>query len=180
MRIIVPIIVLAWLIQGGVIPGYGQSTNTQSEWAKLDATGKLTYKTMTTGDRILDFSHAGYKGGGVKLPVVPVRKMVEPSGGDDSEAIQVAIDAVATLPLLDGFRGAVLLGPGTFHCANPITLSKDGIVLRGSGADKSGTIIEMTDSPHTCLNINGKGLKYPQDDPASTFPITIPMCHRAR
>ena len=86
----------------------------------MDAAGKLSYKTLAGNDRILDFSHAGYAGGGVKLPGVAVQKTVTPSGGDDSAAIQSAIDAIAALPLKDGFRGAVLLAPGTFHCAKPL------------------------------------------------------------
>ncbi|MEI7901205.1 MAG: hypothetical protein WCK89_13210, partial [bacterium] len=106
----------------------------QSEWACLDTAGKLSYQTLAGGDHILDFSYAGYGGGGVKLPSVAVQKTVAPSGGDDSASVQSAIDAIAELPLKDGFRGVVLLAPGTFHCAKPITLSQDGIVLRGSGA----------------------------------------------
>lgn len=144
----------------------------QSEWVQLPAQRKLVYKTLPGGDRIMDFSHAGYGGGGVKLPVVPVQKTVAPSGGDDSQAIQSAIDAVAALPVKGGFRGAVLLAPGTFHCAQEIIISRDGIVLRGSGTGKSGTIIEMTGEPHTCVTIAGGPVKYPKENPATTFPIT--------
>ena len=143
-----------------------------SEWVKLGATGNLIYKSVAAGDRILDFSHAGYGGGGVKLPAVPVRKEVAPSGGDDSAAIQSAINSVAALPLTDGFRGTVLLRPGTFHCANPIVLSQDGVVLRGAGADTSGTVIEMTGSPHTCLTVAGDRVKYPKEIPEAIFSIT--------
>ena len=144
----------------------------QSEWAHLDADGKLVYKTLPGGDRILDFSHAGYGGGGVSLPVVTVQKTVSPSDGDDSQAIQSAIDAVAALPVKDGFRGVVLLAPGTFHCAKEINLSRDGIVLRGAGAGEGGTIIEMIGEPHNCVNIVGASLKYPKENPAATYPIT--------
>ena len=35
--------------------------------------GKLVYKTTPAGDRIMDFSNAGYMGGGVALPALPVR-----------------------------------------------------------------------------------------------------------
>lgn len=144
----------------------------QSEWAHPDSNGKLVYKTLPRGDRILDFSYAGYGGGGVKLPVATVQKTVAPSAGDDSAAIQSAIDAVAALPVKDGFRGAVLLARGTFHCAKGITISQDGIVLRGSGADNNGSIIEMTGEPHTCVTIAGGSVKYPKQNPATTFPIT--------
>ena len=134
--------------------------------------GKLVYKTLPGGDRIIDFSHAGYGGGGVKLPVVPVEKTIEPSGGDDSAAIQQAIDAVAALPLKNGVRGAVLLKPGTFHCEKPITLSQDGIVVRGSGPDEKGTVVEMTGAAHTCLSIQGANLKFAKENPDDIYPVT--------
>jgi hypothetical protein len=143
----------------------------ESEWAFLDAASKLSYKTLGGGDRILDFSYAGYCGAGVKLPGVAVQKTVAPSGGDDSTSIQSAIDAVAALPLKDGFRGAVLLALGTFHCAKPLTISQDGIVLRGSGASTNGTVIEMTGTPHTCISIAGERLKFPKETPSNTFPV---------
>src|ERR1700749_2583239 len=66
---------------------------THSQWVYLDRTGKLTYQHLKTGEKILDFSYAGYMGGGVQLPSFPVKKTVAPSSGeDDSTAIQAAID----------------------------------------------------------------------------------------
>src|SRR4051794_1241662 len=85
-----------------------------SEWVHPGPDGKLVYKTTPAGDRIMDFSHAGYTGGGVALPDVPVKRTVKPTGGDrgadgDADAIQAAVDEVAKLPPANGFRGAVLL-----------------------------------------------------------------------
>ncbi|NBV23208.1 MAG: hypothetical protein EBS05_14975 [Proteobacteria bacterium] len=142
------------------------------QWVALNPAGTLEYKTTPKGDRIMDFSHAGYMGGGVALPVLPVRKEVAPSGGDDSAAIQAAISEVAALPLVQGFRGAVLLKPGTFHCSKPITLAQDGIVLRGSGSGKDGTLIELSGEPHTALTIEGPDLSYPKETPGNTVAIT--------
>src|SRR5262245_45036611 len=89
----------------------------QSEWVYPGADGKLAYKTTPAGDRVMDFSHAGYRGGGVSLPRIPVTRDVKPSGGDDdAAAIQAAINDVSALPLENGFRGAVLLAPGVFRC----------------------------------------------------------------
>jgi len=147
-----------------------QAADAQSEWVHIKD-GKLAYKTLPTGDRILDFSHAGYGGGGVKLPTVPVKKNVAPSGGDDSAAIQEAIDSVAALPLENGFRGAVLLAPGTFHCEKPIVLSQDGIVVRGAGLEENGTVIEMTGPAHTCLTIQGANLKFAKENPQDIYPV---------
>ena len=40
----------------------------RSEWVGVDSKGMLTYKALPTGDKIMDFSHAGYMGGGVIIP----------------------------------------------------------------------------------------------------------------
>ena len=148
------------------------STILDRQWVALGETGKLEYKTTPKGDRIVDFSHAGYMGGGVALPTLPVKKEVAPSGGDDSAAIQTAINDVSSLPLVDGIRGAVLLKPGIFHCAKEITIEQDGVVLRGSGSGKDGTLIEMTGEPHNALTISGPELSFPKETPTNTFPIT--------
>jgi hypothetical protein len=137
----------------------------------LGAAGKLEYKTTARGDRIVDFSHAGYMGGGIALPTLPVKKEVAPSGGDDAAAIQSAVGEVSALPLVQGFRGAVLLKPGIFQCSKPITIGQDGVVLRGSGSGKDGTVIEMTGEPHTALIIEGPDLSFPKETSANTFPI---------
>ena len=39
----------------------------QSEWVRPSPGGKLAYKSLPGGDRIIDFSHAGYGGGGHRL-----------------------------------------------------------------------------------------------------------------
>src|SRR5579859_437917 len=104
-----------------------------STWVYPGPDGRLVYQATPSGDRIMDFSTAGYEGGGVPLPVVPVRQTVQPSGGpDDTRSIQAAIDAVAALPLQNGFRGAVLMAPGTYSCSNTVFLPASGVVLRGS------------------------------------------------
>src|SRR4051812_4351282 len=131
-----------------------------SQWVSWDAQGKLVYKTLDAGgDRIMDFSFAGYHGGGVALPDVPVQVMLGPSGGDDTAAIQGAIDEVSKRPLAGGFRGAVLLQPGTFQSATTVTISASGVVLRGSGPGMGGTEIQLTGTPHRFLVFQGSGTK---------------------
>src|SRR5882724_305420 len=51
----------------------------KSQWMYPDAKGKLTYKTLEGGDKIMDFSYAGYMGGGVSIPLVPVTITLTPS-----------------------------------------------------------------------------------------------------
>jgi hypothetical protein len=135
-----------------ILPHLAAADDAKSEWVYPGPDGKLVYKKTDRGDRILDFSYAGYKGGGVALPDVPVAKTVKPSGGDDDTAtIQAALDEVAKLPLKDGFRGAVLLEPGTYPCSQPITIPASGVVLRGSGPDKS--TIKLTGKPHNAIAV---------------------------
>ena len=142
------------------------------QWVAAGSNGKLGYKATPKGERVMDFSHAGYMGGGVALPTLPVKKEVAPSGGDDRAAIQAAIGEVSALPLVNGFRGAVLLKPGKFHCSKEITLTQDGVVVRGSGSGKDGTLIEMTGEPHTSFIVEGAELSFPKENPANTFPVT--------
>lgn len=110
------------------------------------------------GNKILDFSFAGYQGGGVALPTLPVRATVSPSGGDDTANIQGAIDQVAQLtPDVRGFRGAVLLAPGAYTLSGTININASGIVLRGSGSGSDGTVITMTGAPFIGIDIAGTG-----------------------
>lgn len=89
-------------------------------------------------------------GGGVALPAVPVAKTVKPSGGtDETAALQAAIDEVAVLPLASGFRGAVLLAPGTYTCSKTIYIPASGVVLRGSGVNT--TTILMAGGKHVAI-----------------------------
>lgn len=120
----------------------------QTDWAKPGPDGKLTYKKTERGDRIMDFSHAGYMGGGVALPDVAVKRTLNPTGADDSAAIQTAIDELAALPLEKHFRGAILLEPGTYLCSNTINIHASGIVLRGSGTN---TILQLKGAPHPAI-----------------------------
>ncbi|MDB5323918.1 MAG: hypothetical protein JWN40_5549 [Phycisphaerales bacterium] len=130
-----------------------------SQWVHPGPDGKLIYRTTPAGDRIMDFSYAGYMGGGVALPTVQVKQTVHPTGGDDdTKPIQAAIDQVAKLPLENGFRGAVLLAPGVFICPESITIPASGIVLRGSGsAAANASTIKMTGKPHLAINVRGPG-----------------------
>lgn len=113
--------------------------------AYLGSGGTLEYAPDYLGNRIPDYSHAGYGGGGVPLPDVPVKRIIEPGEGDDTERIQQAINEVAAMPLDGtGFRGAVLLRKGTYHVAGTLSIWASGIVLRGEGDGEDGTVIIAT------------------------------------
>ena len=145
-----------------------------SAWVRLGADGKLAYQALPAGDRIMDFSSAGYMGGGVKLPRMPVEKLVKPSGGDDTLAIQAALDAVGRLPLVDGIRGAVMLEPGEFHCDATINLRVSGVALRGGGSGEDGSKIVMTGKPHVAFAIGGTGTARPVGEPVAITDAYVP------
>jgi len=128
-------------------------------WVHLGADGRLVYAQSSNGDRIPDFSYAGYRGGGVALPSVVTQARVSPSGGaDDTASIQAALDTVAKLaPDADGIRGAVELAPGTFRLAGTLKVAVSGVVLRGAGSwGKDATILELTGKPHLAIDIEGE------------------------
>jgi hypothetical protein len=142
-----------------------------SQWVTPDSTGKLTYKALNAGgDHIMDFSHAGYLGGGVPLPEVPAAITLGPSGGDDTAAIQGAIDMVAGKPLADGFRGAVVLKAGTFQLGGVLRITASGVVLRGAGSGAGGTELKFTGAARRVMYVTGTGTR--TLDMASSVTIT--------
>ncbi|MGO8991987.1 MAG: hypothetical protein ACLQVI_01565 [Polyangiaceae bacterium] len=150
----------AALADGGAAqcPMLALNLGPSSKWAYVDMPGHLAYGTLPTGERLLDFSSAGYMGGGVAIPSVPVQETVNPSGGaDDTPAIQAAINAVSILPATGGLRGAVLLAPGTFTLAGSLSITTSGVVLRGSGSGAGGTIVQISGTPRTVFTIGGTG-----------------------
>lgn len=142
----------------------------------LGADGKLKYAQDARENRIPDFSRAGYMGGGVKLPDLPVKATLEPrpgmkvelqwysaeaaGKGDDTERVQGAIDKVSAMPLgRNGFRGAILLKRGIYRVAGTLNIKASGVVLRGEGQGKNGTIILGTGTKKRTLIVVSKGSK---------------------
>ncbi|MHB9029530.1 MAG: hypothetical protein ACYC9O_12240 [Candidatus Latescibacterota bacterium] len=104
--------------------------------------GRLAYVPDEQGNTVPDFSHAGYLGGGVRLPKVKVKAEVKPGVGNDSERIQAAIDLVSALaPDKDGFRGAVLIKKGRYILEKRLQVTAGGVVLRGEGQGGDGTVL---------------------------------------
>jgi hypothetical protein len=138
---------------------------------RAGADGKLAYIPDASGNRVIDFSHAGYGGGGEPIPLVPTKITVAPSASasptsapDDRARIQAALDAVASMPLgPDGFRGAVLLKPGRYEIHGTLRLNGSGVVLRGSGQgehenDPAATVlVSARPSRRTLIEISGGG-----------------------
>ncbi|MEO8597763.1 MAG: hypothetical protein ABI759_30865 [Candidatus Solibacter sp.] len=120
--------------------------------------GKLTYEPDEQANTIPDFSHAGYGGGGVPIPMAPVRETIWPVPGDNQANVQAAIDKVSALqPDKNGIRGAVLLRAGWYKMAQPLIIKASGVVLRGEGMSDTGTIIVGTGNPRAAAPGGGGG-----------------------
>jgi hypothetical protein len=162
-----------------------------SKWVSPGADQRLRYATDDRGNRIMDFSFAGYKGGGVRVPDVRVRRRVTPIAGDNTAPIQRAIDQVSTLPLdRDGFRGAVLLERGTYNVAGELKIAASGVVLRGGGSGdggpgapkpsgEGGTTIRVVGAPHRFIEISGTGSWQPEGTPAQMTDRYVPSGARS-
>lgn len=100
----------------------------------------------------IDYSHAGYAGGGTALPELTVVATVIPVDGDATAAIQSAIDKVSALkPGASGFRGAILLKAGTYRIDGQLQLRASGLVLRGENA----TLVASGQSRRSLILVTG-------------------------
>ena len=107
--------------------------------------GKMAYTADAQGNRIPDFSYAGYMAGEKVIPTATVKIVVPVVEGDATPYIQRAIDMVSALqPGKDGLRGAVLLEKGTYQVAGTLKISASGVIIRGSGMGENGTRIFAT------------------------------------
>ena len=130
-------------LREGIISAWGEGRPVPtSRMVQPTPDGALRYSPDRYGNTLPDFSHAGFRGGGVPLPVpaeIPVKATVAP--GED---VQAAIDAVSVLPMsANGYRGAVLLQRGRhpIDVAHRLTVVTSGVVLRGEGAGEDGTLL---------------------------------------
>jgi hypothetical protein len=115
-----------------------------SDWAFGGPDHRLHYRTDRRGNGIMDFSSAGYRGGGVKLPAVIASERLTAATGDNTARIQSALDTAT---------GAVVLAPGEYEIAGTLSITRRGVVLRG----EQGASIRLTGKPHGFLEIRGTG-----------------------
>lgn len=153
--------------------------------------GKLIYKPYTDqGDRVMDYSYAGYKASLEPIPDVattlileplpdtptPERRelpdpkpetfMAYPDGPDSYERIQAALDQVADMPKgEDGFCGAVLLKKGAYYLKSGLSV-EPGVVLRGEGDDWGGTVLVFHNPGGTGISLRNSQI----EDKQSTTP----------
>lgn len=151
---------------------------------------KLVYTSDDLGNRIPDFSYAGYMAGEKPIPDVPVKIVVPVTEEDATILIQEALDYVSQFkPDANGFRGAVLLQPGKYRVSGSLYLRNSGVVLRGCGIGEKGTEIIATGTDRrTLIRISGKKDIITKNAieitehyvPVNSFTVTLTGNHRLR
>ncbi len=139
----VPLVLFtAWLaLFGALQPRLEANTPQFPNPIAINPDQTITYSPTPKGDMIPDFSTVGYNFGNTPLPdepggyQVPVLVTLSPQTGDQTDRIQAAIDFLSGRPLVNGFRGAILLKAGRWeiHSVNKIFVRSSGIVIRGEG-----------------------------------------------
>jgi hypothetical protein len=158
--------------------------------------GQLVYNKYANArqtnvvNQIPDFSNCGYRGGGVKIPDVPIVKTIQAVTGDCRALIQAAIDSVSALPAdVNGRRGAILLKAGIYAVDSSLFIKAGGVVLRGEGNGVTGTVLIATRQlQHNFIILQGTGSGYGEVSgsrvhiadsyvPTGTKTITVPAGH---
>ena len=87
----------------------------------------------------MDYSYCGYHRSEIPIPSAKVMVYVQPVTGDNAPQIQAAIDYVSRQKAdkMTGLRGAILLSEGTFELSEPLRIRTSGVVLRGTGRNKT-------------------------------------------
>ena len=125
----------------------GNKTKIKNEfdYISINKTGNLVYHEDEKGNKIPDFSYVGYHSGEKPIPKIPTLITLKALPKDNTKNIQTAIDRLGQLTKdKDGFRGAILLKKGIYRVSGEISINKSGIVLRGEGNTKNGTILVAT------------------------------------
>ncbi|SFB48527.1 hypothetical protein SAMN05216266_113155 [Amycolatopsis marina] len=156
----------------------GPAAGWQSDVVHYGSGGKLVYVADRNGNRIPDFSFAGYRNGEAPLPEIPAVRTIGPVSGDNTAHIQAALNEVGQLePDENGFRGAVLLRPGTYRVSGTIRVNRTGVVLRGSGESVDpaiGTIIRATGSSKQTyvIEVGGQTDEWTTEVPGTRTDVT--------
>lgn len=138
--------------------------------------GELVYPSDENGDRVPDFSYAGYAAGERPIPTVPAKAIVGAPADDNTTAIQAAIDFVSKLePDENGFRGAVLIRPGEYKVSGSLVIRTSGVVLRGSGAGANGTTLRAAGiDRRTVIQLRGEPA-CPRGEPLAISNLYVPV-----
>ena len=169
-------IAILFAIQGSLVAQPYSSLVFPGDDGSLDYVGYANEGQSDSGpayaeNKMIDFSYAGYRGGGVSIPWVPVVTTLEPdpNGGDDYLRIQTAIDNMAAT-VSENSPGALLLSAGTYNVSQPLEITGSGIVIRGEGQHSNGTVVRFTATTKEDLFLFKGSAKWRNDGPE--IPIT--------
>ncbi len=141
----------------------GYANEGQSETDLVDPLVEDVFydQSVYGNNRMIDFSYAGYEGGGVAIPWVPVVKTLDPdpNGGDDHARIKEAINDMTSSGLVSkNSPGALLLKAGTYNVSETLQINQSGVVIRGEGQHAGGTVIRFAATIQDDLfEFNGSG-----------------------
>ncbi len=133
----------------------------QADWVQFSRSRTLIYSNDNLGNHLVDYSYAGYEGGGVAIPTnLPAQQTVSPVSGDNTANIQDALNYVGGLtPDTNGFRGVVLLNPGTYEMDGALTFNDNsGVILRGSGTNNTALVFYGTSG--ASITLSGGGVNH--------------------
>lgn len=129
--------------------------------------GALTYTSDPDGNRVPDFSSAGYMGGDSDIPNGKIAIVVPHAVGDNTARLQAAIDQAASIKSDDSAGPkVVLLAPGRFEVSRALKIGSSNVVLRGSGVDKT-TLVATGLDRRTLIEIAGNA----ETQVIAAFPI---------
>lgn len=147
---------------GWALRGWGENQEPDA-WKKFVA---ATDRSAT--DVLTDYSYAGYEHGEKAIPDVtgPVFKVTDYGAvpddvNSDEEAIRKAVAAAE-----QAGGGVVLFPPGKYLVwtdrkkVEPIRITKSGVVLRGAGCGRSGTVIRIVHSGYGVGPYPVKGIDF--------------------
>lgn len=111
-----------------------------------DEAARLTPADVVGPDGLVypNWTNVGIPGG---IPAVAVKidaracGAVPDDGRDDADAILAAVEKVA------GTGGVILLEPGVYHLDRPITIARDGVVIRGAGRTRTRIVFRYDVGP---------------------------------
>jgi hypothetical protein len=145
----------------GILSACALHAQVISEWAFGGPDHRIHYRTDERGNNIMDFSSAGYRGGGVSLPSSVISQRLTPVAGDNTALIQAALDKAS---------GAVVLAAGEYELAGTLNITHGGVVLRG----EKGAGIRLTGKPHRFLEIHGAGTWREEGTPVPVVDSYVP------
>jgi hypothetical protein len=145
-------------------------------WSLVRAEGKepeswkkfLSAQDRSLAEIMTDYSYAGYGHGEKAIPDVqgPIFKVTDYGAvPDDSNSDEEAIrKSIATAEQAGG--GVVLFPPGKYliwtdrHKVEPIRITRSGVVLRGAGCGRGGTLIRLVHSGYGTGPYPVKGIDF--------------------